>query len=61
MHSVGVAVRGLGLPPVWRAGLIVILITILVAVACVYVSTKSTPEPVPSFAPVQLPTLGVNP
>lgn len=49
--------RGLGLPPVWRWGLIFILIALMFSTAYWIIQTPSSPDPEPTFTPMQLPTV----
>jgi len=53
--------RGLGLPPTWRAAIAVSLIVIIILTIRWIIIDPYWPNPAPSFTPVQLPTLEVEP
>jgi len=48
------------LPPTWRAGLAIILVAVVAAILW-SLNPPAASEPAPSFTPVQLPTLEVEP
>ena len=52
--------RGLGLPPMWRAGLIMIVLA-LIAATIYWILTIPAETRVPEWSPTQLPTLGIEP